>query len=105
MQIHNFHRLLKKHDVDVEVLTAGEYKRTLTVFGENTEEGRAKFIQELEDTHGLFKDFVRENRRSLDLEKVATGEHWFGVQAKELEIGRASCRERREGGEGDVAAK
>lgn len=83
-QVPNVHRFLKKHDVDVEVLTAGEYKRTLTVFGENTEEGRAKFIQELEDTHGLFKDFVRENRRSLDLEKVATGEHWFGVQAKEL---------------------
>jgi len=83
-QVPNFHRLLKKHDVDVEVLTAGEYKRTLTVLGENTSEGRAKFIQELEDTHGLFKDFVRDNRRSLDLEKVATGEHWFGTQAKEL---------------------
>lgn len=83
-QVPNIHRLLKKHDVDVEVLTAGEYKRTLTMLGENTPEGRAKFVQELEDTHGLFKDFVRDNRRSLDLEKVATGEHWYGVQAKEL---------------------
>src|SRR4051794_18386256 len=43
-QIPNVHRLLKKHDVDVEVLTAGKYKRTLTVFGENTDQGRAKFV-------------------------------------------------------------
>lgn len=83
-QVPNVHRLLKKHDVDVEVLTAGEYKRTLTMLGENTSEGRQKFVQELEDTHQLFKDFVQENRRSLELDKVATGEHWYGVQAKEL---------------------
>jgi len=83
-QVPNVHRLLKKHDVEVEVLTAGEYKRTLTMLGENTAEGRKKFVQELEDTHQLFKDFVHENRRSLDLAKVATGEHWYGTQAKEL---------------------
>ena len=83
-QIPNFHRLLKKNDIDVELMTAGEYKRTLTMLGENTEKGREKFQQELEDTHQLFKDFVRDNRRGLDLDKVATGEHWFGAQAKEL---------------------
>lgn len=83
-QIPNFHRLLKKHDVDVELMTAGEYKRTLTMFGENTDHGRAKFQEELEDAHDLFKNFVREHRRGLDLAKVATGEHWFGVRAKEL---------------------
>ncbi|MDX1803161.1 MAG: protease SohB [Alcanivorax sp.] len=83
-QIPNFHRLLKKNDIDVELMTAGEYKRTLTMLGENTDKARAKFQQELEDTHILFKNFVRDNRRSLDLEKVATGEHWFGSQAKEL---------------------
>ncbi|MGB1466348.1 MAG: protease SohB [Alcanivorax nanhaiticus] len=83
-QIPNFHRLLKKNDIDVELMTAGEYKRTLTMLGENTEKGRAKFQEELEDTHQLFKDFVRENRRGLDLDKVATGEHWFGIQAKEM---------------------
>ena len=83
-QIPNFHRLLKKNDIDVELMTAGEYKRTLTMLGENTEKGREKFQQELEDTHQLFKDFVRDNRRGLDLDKVATGEHWFGSQAKEL---------------------
>tara|TARA_R100000900_G_scaffold13099_1_gene11238 strand:- start:29078 stop:30151 length:1074 start_codon:yes stop_codon:yes gene_type:complete len=80
-QVPNFHRLLKKHDVDVEVLTAGRYKRTLTLFGENTEEGRAKFIEDLETTHQLFKAFVAENRPGLDIDKVATGEIWYGSDA------------------------
>lgn len=83
-QIPNFNKLLKKHDIEYEQLTAGEYKRTLTMFGENTEKARDKFKQELEETHVLFKDFIRERRPSLDLDKVATGEHWFGTQAKEL---------------------
>ncbi|KDE39372.1 Peptidase, U7 family [Nitrincola lacisaponensis] len=82
-QLPNFHRLLKKHDIDYEVLTAGEYKRTLTVFGQNTEKGREKFIEELEETHQLFKDFVREYRPSMDIAKVATGEIWYGRQALE----------------------
>ncbi|MBP0048636.1 protease SohB [Marinobacterium sp. AK62] len=85
-QLPNFHRLLKKHDVDYEVLTAGEYKRTLTVFGENTDKGRQKFIDELEDTHLLFKQFVSEHRPDLDLEKVATGEVWFGQRALEHKL-------------------
>lgn len=80
-QVPNFHRLLKKHDVDVEVLTAGRYKRTLTLFGENTEEGRAKFLEDLETTHQLFKAFVAENRPGLDIDKVATGEIWYGSDA------------------------
>jgi serine protease SohB len=80
-QLPNFHRLLQKHDVDYEVLTAGEYKRTLTVFGENTDKGREKFIEELEDTHDLFKSFVAEYRPQLNLDKVATGEVWFGRRA------------------------
>lgn len=83
-QIPNFHKLLKKNDVDVELMTAGEYKRTLTLFGENTDKMREKFQEELDDTHQLFKEFVRENRPSLDLDKVATGEHWFGLRALEL---------------------
>lgn len=80
-QLPNFNRLLKEKNVDFEMHTAGNHKRTLTMFGENSEEGRAKFRQELEETHGLFKDFVRENRSALDIEKVATGEHWYGSQA------------------------
>ncbi|MDH3000118.1 protease SohB [Chelonobacter oris] len=83
-QVPNIHRLLKKHDVDVEVMTAGEYKRTMTVLGENTEKGRAKFQQELEETHDLFKAFVSAHRPQLDLAKIATGEHWFGQQALAL---------------------
>ena len=82
-QLPNFHRLLKKHDVDYEMLTAGEYKRTLTLFGENTEKGRSKFQEDLEDTHVLFKDFIRSNRTQVDVEKVATGEIWYGSRALE----------------------
>ena len=80
-QLPNFHRLLKKHDVDVELHTAGEFKRTLTVFGENTEKGRRKFLEELEDTHVLFKQFVAEHRPQLTIDNIATGEVWYGTQA------------------------
>ncbi|MBN51068.1 MAG: protease SohB [Spongiibacteraceae bacterium] len=80
-QLPNFHRLLKQHNIDFEMHTAGEFKRTLTVFGENTDEGREKFQEELEDTHGLFKEFVREHRPQLAVEAVATGEVWFGKNA------------------------
>ncbi len=80
-QLPNFNRLLKKHDVDVELHTAGEFKRTLTMVGENTEEGRKKFIEELEETHTLFKEFVGEHRSNLDMETIATGEVWYGRRA------------------------
>ena len=80
-QLPNFHRLLKKHDIDFELLTAGEYKRTLTLFGENTDKGREKFVEDLETTHGLFKDFVGRQRPSLDIDRVATGEIWYGQDA------------------------
>lgn len=80
-QLPNFHRLLKKHDIDYEVLTAGEYKRTLTMFGQNTDKGRQKFMEELEDTHTLFKEFVSEFRPQVEIDKVATGEVWFGKRA------------------------
>lgn len=83
-QIPNFNKLLKKNDIEFEQMTAGEYKRTLTMFGENTDKARDKFKLELEETHVLFKNFIRDHRPDLDLEKVATGEHWFGSQALEL---------------------
>jgi serine protease SohB len=85
-QIPNFHRLLKKNDIDVDVLTAGEYKRTLTIFGENTEKGRNKAIEELEDVHALFKDFVSDHRPQLDMNIVATGEAWYGKRALEKKL-------------------
>ncbi|MBK5002646.1 protease SohB [Pseudomonas sp. S31] len=80
-QLPNVNRLLKKHDIDFEVLTAGEYKRTLTVFGENTEKGREKFQEDLDVTHQLFKDFVSRYRPQLHIDEVATGEVWLGVAA------------------------
>ena len=83
-QLPNFNKLLKKHDIDFEQFTAGEFKRTVTMFGENTEKGKEKFIEELDETHVLFKNFVSEHRPSLELSKVATGEHWFGTKALEL---------------------
>ena len=82
-QIPNVHRLLKKHDVDVEVLTAGRFKRTLDFLGENTEQGREKFREELEDVHALFQEFVGNWRPALDLETVSTGEAWYGQRALE----------------------
>ena len=85
-QVPNVHRLLKKNDVDVEVLTAGKYKRTLTFLGENTTEGREKFQQELEEVHELFQEFVVENRPGLDIAAVATGEAWYGSRALELKL-------------------
>lgn len=85
-QMPNFNKLLKKNNIDYEVLTAGEYKRTLTVFGENTDEGRNKFKGQLEDIHVLFKNFVQSNRPNLDISKVATGEYWFGEQCLDLKL-------------------
>ncbi len=85
-QLPNFNRLLKKNDVDFEMHTAGDFKRTLTVFGENTDEGRQKFQSELEEVHVMFKDFVLDNRPDLDIEKVATGEYWYGSKAQELHL-------------------
>ena len=85
-QLPNFNRLLKKHDVDYELHTAGEHKRTLTLFGENTEAGREKFRETLEDAHALFKSFIGQNRPQVDLARVATGDHWFGARALELKL-------------------
>lgn len=85
-QIPNFNRLLKKNEIDLELHTAGEFKRTLTLFGENTDAARAKFREDLEDTHALFKSFVAEHRPVLDLARVSTGEHWFGTRAAELRL-------------------
>lgn len=85
-QLPNLHRLLKKHNIDFEVLTAGEYKRTLTVFGENTEKGRQKFQEDLEITHELFKNFVARYRPQLEIDDIATGEVWLGMAALEKQL-------------------
>ena len=83
-QIPNFNRFLDSHGVDFEQIAAGKYKRTVTMFGENTDEDRAKLKEELEDVHSLFKAAVGKYRPELDLDKVATGEHWYGTTALEL---------------------
>jgi len=83
-ELPNFHRLLERHGVDFELHTAGEHKRTLTLFGENTDAARAKLKEQLEETHALFKGFVSEYRPALDLARVATGEYWHGRRAVDL---------------------
>ncbi|TQV75588.1 protease SohB [Aliikangiella marina] len=83
-ELPNFHRLLKNNYVDYEQHTAGEYKRTLTMFAENTDAAREKFKEELQETHDLFKEFITVNRPALDIDKVATGEHWYGTTALKL---------------------
>lgn len=84
-QVPNFNKLLKKYDVDFKEYTAGDYKRTVSLFGEITEKGETKFKEQLEATHDLFKTFVLKNRPNLDIQKVATGEFWYGETA--LKIG------------------
>ena len=83
-QIPNFHRLLDRHGIDFEQFKGGEYKRTVTLFGENTDADREKLKQDIEDIHGIFKSFVAEQRPGLDIEEVATGEHWLARRAKDL---------------------
>jgi len=85
-QIPNFHKVLKKHDVDFDQFTAGEFKRTVTMFGENTEEAKAKFREEIEDIHMLFKDFIVKHRPDVDIVKVSTGESWPGTRAFERKL-------------------
>ncbi|EKE01679.1 MAG: hypothetical protein ACD_21C00072G0002 [uncultured bacterium] len=85
-QLPNFNRLLKKHDIDFEQVTAGQYKRTLSLFGENTKEGRKKMQEEVDEAHTLFKDFVAINRPTVDINSLATGETWYGTRAKEMRL-------------------
>ncbi len=85
-QLPNFNKLLKKNNIDVELLTAGEHKRTLTMFGENTDEGREKFKHDLQDTHELFKSFVREHRPVVNIAEVANGDVWFGKRALDVNL-------------------
>lgn len=85
-QMPNFNRLLKKHDVDIELHTAGQFKRTLTILGENDDKAREKFREELETVHQQFKQFVSEHRPRMDIDQIATGEHWLAAEAKKLGV-------------------
>jgi serine protease SohB len=85
-QLPNFHRLLEEKGIDFEQVMAGKFKRTLTFFGENTDEAREKLKEELDEVHRLFKHEIGVHRPQVDLERIATGEHWYGVKALELEL-------------------
>jgi serine protease SohB len=86
VQMPNFHRLLREKHIDFEQLTAGEFKRTLTLFGQNTEEDREKMKEEIEVIHNLFKQSILKYRPDMDIKKVATGEHWLGLEAQTLKL-------------------
>src|SRR3990167_5649024 len=85
-QLPNFHRYLKKKSIDFEQLHAGEYKRTLSLFAENTAKGRQKMQEEIDDTHELFKTFIQQHRRQVEIEHIATGEHWLAARALQLKL-------------------
>lgn len=85
-QVPNFNKVLKKHDIEYDQFTAGEFKRTVTMFGENTDEAKAKFREEIEDIHVLFKDFIVQNRPDVDIVKISTGESWPGIRALEKKL-------------------
>lgn len=85
-QVPNFNKVLKKHDIEYDQFTAGEFKRTVTMFGENTDEAKAKFREEIEDIHALFKDFIVQHRPDVDIVKVSTGESWPGTRALEKNL-------------------
>jgi serine protease SohB len=83
VQMPNFHRLLRKHEVDYETISAGEFKTTLTTFGEITQRGRDKVKEDVEEMHGIFKDWVKQHRPAVEIDSIATGETWVGLQAME----------------------
>lgn len=83
VQLPNFHRVLKKNEIDYEIISAGEFKRTLTQFGEITQKGRDKVQEEVETMHDIFKKWIKDHRPDVDIDKIATGETWVGTQAKE----------------------
>lgn len=85
-QLPNFHEFLKQHNIGFEMFTAGEYKRTVTMFGENSDKDRAKYQEDINHIHQLFKDFIQKHRQNIDIDKIATGEFWFGVDAKTLNL-------------------
>ncbi|ABA57356.1 inner membrane peptidase, Serine peptidase, MEROPS family S49 [Nitrosococcus oceani ATCC 19707] len=86
MQVPNFHRLLDKHGIDFEQIKAGELKRTVTLFGINTDQDRELAKKQVEDIHQLFKEFVARYRPDMDLSQTATGQHWHAIQAKKLNL-------------------
>ena len=80
----NLHRLLKKNEIDFEEITAGEFKRTVSVLGEITPAGREHFREKLDTTHHAFKAHVAQCRPNVDIERVANGDYWLAREALSL---------------------
>ncbi len=83
-QVPNVNRLLKKNDIDFEEITAGEFKRTVSVFGEITPAGREHFRGKLDSTHEAFKAYVKHWRANVDIDRIANGDIWLGSEALAL---------------------
>jgi serine protease SohB len=80
----NFVGLMKKIGIRYVELTAGENKRTLTPFSEPTPQKEAIELERLEAIHNAFKNLIKQRRPNLDIDKVADGNYWLAVDAKEL---------------------
>lgn len=80
----NVHDLLQNLGIHYKQYTAGKFKRTVSAMGEITEEGEKKFKEDLSEMYDLFKNHVAEHRPELDIDLVATGEHWQAVTAIKL---------------------
>jgi serine protease SohB len=80
----NLHRLLQKNEIEYEDITAGEYKRTVSVLGEITPAGREHFQSKLDTIHEAFKAHVAEHRPNADITHVANGDHWLAREAHGL---------------------
>ncbi len=91
----NLHRLLKKNEIDFEEMTAGEWKRSVSVLGEITPAGREHFRGKLDATHGAFKHFVQQCRPNVDIDQVANGDHWLATRGAGLRPRRSALDRRR----------
>src|ERR1700729_2670268 len=80
----NLHRLLQKNEIDFEEITAGEFKRTVSVLGEIKPPGREHFRGKLDTTHQAFKAHVAECRPKVDIDRVANGDYWLAREGLAL---------------------
>jgi serine protease SohB len=82
--IPNVYDRLKREGIEFQTVTAGKYKRTLTPTKKVTKDDLSKTKADIEEILTLFRDFVALNRPQLDIDRVATGETWFGTDALKL---------------------
>jgi serine protease SohB len=80
----NFVGLMHKLGVGYVELTAGANKRTLTPFAEPTPQQKAIELERLQAIHSAFKNLIKQRRPNLDMDKVADGNYWLALDAKEL---------------------